>query len=246
MTASDIEIDDVDMLSCRLPVTPRSSQMHNSQHSTHLKNPTINKERTLARSNSKLRSSMSSLVSQQSSNSSSLNTNNIHDDIKALILDPSSVAIPISNNHDEDSHFPSRIIEIGSCNRCSSCNQFLCDEEIMNGWSPDDSELHTMKYNSTVATPTNNVTQQLIIEKSKQSFSSANPIIPTAETIDVNFNVDLIYTQIRELAETNSNYFSQPKNDICPRFERLFIQLIHSLEFSLPLIRYLSRQFSSF
>ncbi|CAF4748620.1 unnamed protein product, partial [Rotaria sp. Silwood2] len=32
MTASDIEIDDVDMLSCRLPVTPRSSQMHNSRH----------------------------------------------------------------------------------------------------------------------------------------------------------------------------------------------------------------------
>ncbi|CAF4875095.1 unnamed protein product, partial [Rotaria sp. Silwood2] len=83
------------------------------------KDPTINKERTLARSNSKLRGSMSSLVSQQSSNSSSLNTNNIHDDIKALILDPSSVAIPINNNHDEDSHFPSRIIEIGSCNRCS-------------------------------------------------------------------------------------------------------------------------------
>jgi hypothetical protein len=118
-----------------------------------VKNPTSTKERTLTRdnSNSKLRGSMSSLVSQQSSNSSSLNTNNIngidinniHDDIKALRIDPSSVAIPI-NNHDESSNSPIRIIEISSCNRCSACNQFLYDEEIMNGWSPDDSELHTI------------------------------------------------------------------------------------------------------
>ncbi len=68
---------------------------------------------------------------------------NIHDDIKALRLDPSSVAIQI-NNHDENGSSPIRIIEISSCNRCSACNQFLYDEEIMNGWSPDDSELHTI------------------------------------------------------------------------------------------------------
>jgi hypothetical protein len=117
-----------------------------------VKNITLTKERTLTKdnSNSKLRGSMSSLISQQSSNSSSLNTNNIngmdinniHDDIKALRIDPSSVAIPINHN-DENSHSPIRIIEISSCNRCSSCNQFLYDEEIMNGWSPDDSDLHT-------------------------------------------------------------------------------------------------------
>lgn len=117
-----------------------------------VKNVTMNKERTLARnnSNSKLRGSMSSLVSQQSSNSSSLNTNNlngfdnnnIHDDIKALRIGPSSVAIPI-NNEDENSNVPLRIVEISSCNRCLSCYQFLYDEEIMTGWSADDSELQT-------------------------------------------------------------------------------------------------------
>ncbi|CAF2460586.1 unnamed protein product [Rotaria sp. Silwood2] len=174
-----------------------------------VKNPTIIKERTLARnnSNSKLRGSLSSLISQQSSNSSSLNTNNIngidinniHNDIKALRIDPSSVAIPLINNNDENSHIPNRIIEISSCNRCSACNQFLYDEEIMNGWSPDDSELHTIcvhcgektipklainirentvmntnatstKDDSTVTTPTNNITQQAMIEKMKQSL----------------------------------------------------------------------------
>jgi hypothetical protein len=118
-----------------------------------VKNINLTKERTSLTkdtSNNKLRGSMSSLISQQSSNSSSLNTNNIngmdintiHDDIKALRLDPSSVAIPINN--DEHSNSPIRTIEISSCNRCSACNQFLYDEEIMNGWSPDDSELHTI------------------------------------------------------------------------------------------------------
>jgi len=116
-----------------------------------VKNSLLTKERTLTKDNSKLRGSLSSLISQQSSNSSSLHTNNIngidinniHDDIKALRIDPSSVAIPINPN-DENSNTPIRIIEISSCNRCSACNQFLYDEEIMNGWSPDDSELHTI------------------------------------------------------------------------------------------------------
>lgn len=117
-----------------------------------VKNLNPAKERTLIKdpNNNKLRGSMSSLISQQSSNSSSLNTNNIngmdinniHDDIKALRLDPSSVAIPINNN-DDNGNSPSRVIEMSTCNRCSACNQFLYDEEIMNGWSPDDSELHT-------------------------------------------------------------------------------------------------------
>ncbi|CAF3583700.1 unnamed protein product [Adineta steineri] len=182
-----------------------------------VKNPTIAKERTLTKdiNNSKLRGSMSSLISQQSSNSSSLNTNNIngydinniHDDIKALRIDPSSVAIPI-NPTDENSNSPLRIIEMSSCNRCTECNHFLYDEEIMNGWSPDDSDLHTIcvhckaktipnlcirirdntpiitsptRDESSVTTPTNNVTQQSMIEKMKQSFrlqsaSSSPPI----------------------------------------------------------------------
>lgn len=117
-----------------------------------VKNLNLTKERTLIKdpTNNKLRGSMSSLISQQSSNSSSLNTNNIngmdinniHEDIKALRLDPSSVAIPININ-DDNGNSPSRVIEMSTCNRCSACNQFLYDEEIMNGWSPDDSDLHT-------------------------------------------------------------------------------------------------------
>ncbi|CAF1037250.1 unnamed protein product [Rotaria sp. Silwood1] len=113
-----------------------------------INNPIINKEQTLSRnnSNSKLHDSISSFISHQSSNSSSsLNTNNINEvDIKDFCLDFSNVAIPISYNHDRNSHFPSRIIEISSCSRCLSCNQFLYDQEIMNGWSADDSELHTI------------------------------------------------------------------------------------------------------
>ena len=103
-------------------------------------------------SNSKLRGSHSSLVSQQSSNSSILNANyfngldinNVNEDIKALRLHPSSVAIPIVNESNEKGNFPSRIIEMSSCNRCAKCDHFLYDEEIMNGWSPDESELHTV------------------------------------------------------------------------------------------------------
>ncbi|CAF4928443.1 unnamed protein product [Rotaria sp. Silwood1] len=78
------------------------------------------------------------------------------------------------------------------------------------------------------------------------SKTSTNLILPTAETIDVNINFDQTYTQIRELVETNCNYFSQQKNDICRRFERLFIQLSHTLELSLPLIRYIIENFHHF
>ncbi|CAF1357891.1 unnamed protein product, partial [Rotaria sordida] len=209
-----------------------------------VKNPTIIKERTLARdnSNSKLRGSLSSLISQQSSNSSSLNTNNIngmdinniHDDIKALRINPSSVAIPIINNNNENSSIPNRIIEISSCNRCSSCNQFLYDEEIMNGWSPDDSELHTIcvhcgektipklsinirdntvmntnttstKDDSTVTTPTNNSTQQTMIEKMKQSFRLQS----SSSTITVHYLSPLVLRKelenIIETSDQNSN-----------------------------------------
>ncbi|UJR37238.1 hypothetical protein I4U23_029947 [Adineta vaga] len=179
-----------------------------------VRNSSLLKERSLTKdNNNRLRGSVSSLVSQQSSNSSSLNTNNIngidinniHDDIKALRLDPSSVAIPV-NSSDDNSRSPVRIIDISSCNRCSSCTRFLYDEEIMNGWSPDDSEMHTIcihckektipnlticirentsinmdstKDESTMSATTNNFTQQSMIEKTKQSLRlqlSSQPI----------------------------------------------------------------------
>jgi len=69
---------------------------------------------------------------------------------------------------------------------------------------------------------------------------------PTLETMDLNFDFDGTYTQLRDLAETNRNYFSQQKNDVCRRFERLLILLSHSLELSVPLIRYLTENFHHF
>ncbi|CAF1170719.1 unnamed protein product [Rotaria magnacalcarata] len=229
-----------------------------------VKNQIINKERTLARnnSNSKLRGSMSSLISQQSSNSSSLNTNNIngldinnvHDDIKALRIDPSSVAIPINNNNNEEnSHFPIRIVEISSCNRCSGCHQFLYDEEIMNGWSPDDSELHTRcvhcgektipklsinirentpiisntnatKDDSTVTTPTNNMTQQSMIEKMKQSFR----LQPSSPPIMVHYLSPLVLRkELENIIETHDpNNSELYKIDFKEKHPILFWNLI--------------------
>jgi hormone-sensitive lipase len=68
----------------------------------------------------------------------------------------------------------------------------------------------------------------------------------TLETVDLTFNFDMTYTQLRDLAETNRTYFSQQKTDVCRRFERLLILLSHSLELSIPLIRYLTENFHHF
>lgn len=75
----------------------------------------------------------SSLIkkSKQTANSLSLN-------VTTLSIDPSNVSSPIVNNHAENAC----TVEISSCNRCSSCKQFLYDEEIMDRWLPDDSDLH--------------------------------------------------------------------------------------------------------
>jgi hypothetical protein len=81
---------------------------------------------------------------------------------------------------------------------------------------------------------------------SKSPTTSITSTIPTPEIVGLNFNFDITYTQLRELAETNCNYFSQQKNDVCRRFERLLIQLLHSLELSVPLIRYLTENFHHF
>lgn len=75
---------------------------------------------------------------------------------------------------------------------------------------------------------------------------SVTPTTPTPETVDLNFNFTLTYTQLRDLAEINCNYFSQQKNDVCRRFERLLIQLCHSMELTVPMIRYLTENFHHF
>ncbi|CAF3549789.1 unnamed protein product [Rotaria socialis] len=80
----------------------------------------------------------------------------------------------------------------------------------------------------------------------KLQKQTSTAMTPTPETIDVNFNFDATYLQVRELAHINCNYFSQQKNDICRKFERLLTQLLHSLELTLPLIRYLIDNFHHF
>ena len=72
------------------------------------------------------------------------------------------------------------------------------------------------------------------------------PLIPTPETVDLNFNFDFIHVQLRDLAETNCQYFAQQRTDVCRRFECLLIQILHSLELSVPLIRYLTENFEHF
>jgi hypothetical protein len=80
----------------------------------------------------------------------------------------------------------------------------------------------------------------------KISKISITPTTPTPDTIGQDFNFDSTYVQLRELADTNRKYFAQQKTDVCKRFEHLLIQLIHSIDLSIPLIRYLTDNFHHF
>ncbi|CAF0765781.1 unnamed protein product [Rotaria sordida] len=81
---------------------------------------------------------------------------------------------------------------------------------------------------------------------SKTVTTSITPTTPTPDTIGFKFNYDPTYTQLRDLADTNCRYFSQQKTDVCRRFERLLIQLLHSIDLSVPLIQYLIDNFHHF
>ncbi len=83
-------------------------------------------------------------------------------------------------------------------------------------------------------------------EMSKTIITSTTSITPTPDTVGRDFNFDSTYLQLRELADTNCQYFSQQKTDVCKRFEHLLIQLIHSIDLSTPLIRYLTDNFHHF
>ncbi|CAF3803316.1 unnamed protein product [Adineta steineri] len=76
--------------------------------------------------------------------------------------------------------------------------------------------------------------------------TSEAPTTPTPDTVGLDFNFDSVYTELRELADTNCKYFSEQKTDVCKRFERLLIQLLHSIDSSVPLIRYLTDNFHHF
>jgi hypothetical protein len=83
-------------------------------------------------------------------------------------------------------------------------------------------------------------------EISKTVSTSITPSTPTPDTVGLDFNFDATYTQLRELAQTNCTYFSQQKTDVCRRFEHLLIQLVQSVDLSVPLIRYLTDNFHHF
>jgi hypothetical protein len=71
-------------------------------------------------------------------------------------------------------------------------------------------------------------------------------ITPTPDTVGLDFNFNSIYIQLRDLADINCKYFSQQKTDVCKRFEHLLIQLLHSIDLSIPLIQYLTDNFHHF
>ena len=83
-------------------------------------------------------------------------------------------------------------------------------------------------------------------QMSKTVRTSVTPNTPTPDTVGLDFNFDSTYSQLRELAQTNCQYFSAQKNDVCKRFEHLLIQLLHSIDSSMPLIRYLTDNFHHF
>lgn len=80
----------------------------------------------------------------------------------------------------------------------------------------------------------------------KISKTPTTPTSPTPDKIGFGFNFDATYTQLRDLADTNCKYFAQQKTDVCRRFERLLVQLIHSIDSSIPIIRYLTDNFQHF
>jgi hypothetical protein len=81
---------------------------------------------------------------------------------------------------------------------------------------------------------------------SKTLRKSITPSTPAPDTVGYDFNFDSTYKQLRELAEINCKYFSQQKTDICRRFEHLLIQLLQSIDSSVPLIQYLTDNFHHF
>ena len=81
---------------------------------------------------------------------------------------------------------------------------------------------------------------------SKTLRTSLTPSTPTPDTVGLDFNFDSTYAELRELAETNCKYFSEQKTDVCKRFEHLLVQLLQSIDLTVPLIRYLTDNFHHF
>lgn len=93
---------------------------------------------------------------------------------------------------------------------------------------------------SSTTTPSN------LNQMSKTVVRANAPSTPTPDTIGPDFNYRTTYEQLRQLAETNAEYFSHQKTDVCQRFERLLHHLIESLDSTVPLINFLIENFHHF
>jgi hypothetical protein len=114
----------------------------------------------------------------------------------------------------------------------STCNRSI---STSNSGLFDDKSSPKMRNSKTIPSDLNKISKTI-----------TTSVTPTPDTVGLDFNFDPIYVQLRELADTNCKYFSQQKNDICKRFERLLIQLLHSIDLSKPLIKYLTDNFHHF
>ncbi|CAF3484061.1 unnamed protein product [Rotaria socialis] len=137
---------------------------------------------------------------------------------KSSFLTPLSTQISSSRFRSSSSQSP-------PSTRSTSCSGSSCNKES----SPP---MHNSK-----TTPS---------DLNKISKTSTTPTMPTPDTVGHEFNFNSTYTQLRDLADTNCTYFSRQKTDVCRRFERLLIQLKHTLDLSVPLIRYLTDNFHHF
>lgn len=68
----------------------------------------------------------------------------------------------------------------------------------------------------------------------------------TPDTVGLDFNFDSTYQELRELTETNHQYFSKQNTDIGRKFEHVLTELLHSIDLTKPLIRYLADNFHHF
>jgi hypothetical protein len=106
---------------------------------------------------------------------------------------------------------------------------------------------HSSSPKSSSSTMRNSTTAPSDLDRLSRALrTSITPTTPTPDTVGLDFNFDSTYKQLRELADTNCKYFSQQKTDVCRRFERLLIQLLHSIDSSVPLIQYLTDNFHHF
>ena len=82
------------------------------------------------------------------------------------------------------------------------------------------------------------------------SFDDASktvtPSTPTPDTVGLDFNFDATYHELRELTETNRQYFAQQNTDVCRKYEHILAELLHSIDLTMPLIRYLTDNFHHF